>query len=224
MHFSLLLILCLLLNSPSIFWEMINACKKVWNLFFMLSSTEISTKVKLLFVMHFYIKFEKYKNSVRYMNIEFSGKILEFSKLILDIFTKKYLMVIELTPWFKNNKINNKIMVPLSGCNPWTRSREESRWIRNYPIEEGLSEFKLRKKIILEQISLCFLTLKKSKIAFPEKSCIVTESIHVDEVVREMLEYLGLEISGVEVDVAGFTKLIPDGFRVSYSIFNSLFY
>jgi small subunit ribosomal protein S17e len=36
----------------------------------------------------------------------------------------------------------------------------------------------------------------------PEKSAIVTESIHVDEVVGEMLEHLGLEIPGVEVDVA----------------------
>ena len=36
----------------------------------------------------------------------------------------------------------------------------------------------------------------------PEKSYIVTESIHVDEFVGEMIEHLGLEIPGVEVDVA----------------------
>ena len=36
----------------------------------------------------------------------------------------------------------------------------------------------------------------------PEKSAIVTESFHVDELVGEMLEHLGLEIPGVEVDVA----------------------
>ena len=45
------------------------------------------------------------------------------------------------------------------------------------------------------------LALQKCKIAFHEKSCIVNESIHVDEVVGDMLEHLGLEIPGVEVDV-----------------------
>ena len=33
----------------------------------------------------------------------------------------------------------------------------------------------------------------------PEKSCIITDSFQVDEVVGEMLEHLGLEIPGVEV-------------------------
>ena len=37
---------------------------------------------------------------------------------------------------------------------------------------------------------------------FPWKSCIVTESIYVDEVVGEMLEHLELEKPGVEVGVA----------------------
>ena len=45
------------------------------------------------------------------------------------------------------------------------------------------------------------LTLQKRKIAFPEKSQIVTESFHVDRIIGEIIEHLGLEIPGVEVVV-----------------------
>ena len=68
------------------------------------------------------------------------GKSIKFD---FDPDRTYYLMVIELTPWFKNSKINNKIMVPLSRLNPWTRSGP--RRIRYYPIGEDISEVKLRK-------------------------------------------------------------------------------
>ena len=49
----------------------------------------------------------------------------------------------------------------------------------------------------------------ESKIDFSEKLCIVTESIHADEFVGEMLEHLELEIPEVEVEVTENRKLIP---------------
>ena len=68
-------------NNPNIFKEMFITSKQVWKYIFMLNSTEISTKIKFLFLMHFYIirKMPEFCSVYEYQNFQINLGIFKIS-------------------------------------------------------------------------------------------------------------------------------------------------